>query len=155
MCAKLLQLCPTLCNSINCSPPGSSVHRIPQTRILEWVAIPSFRGSSQPRDWTCISCIAGGFFTTEPPGKIPIVLLLMPHHWPGFCEPETEQQENSLHVSKDDTTGFVMVPIKGRQCSYGHWELRVPGSGAWGTLLLLTWNHLQGDLRIARQGWRM
>ena len=45
---------------------------IHQARILEWVALPSFRGSSQPRDWTfvfCGSCIAGGFFTTEPLGK--------------------------------------------------------------------------------------
>ena len=58
------------CNSVDCSPPGSSVHGISQTRILEWVAIFSFRGSSQPRDWSCVSCMAGGFFffflTTEP-----------------------------------------------------------------------------------------
>ena len=40
---------------------GSSVHGILQVRILEWVAIPFSRGSSQPRDQTCISCIAGGF----------------------------------------------------------------------------------------------
>ena len=45
------------------SLPGSSVHGILQTRILEWVAIPFSRGSSQPRDWTQISHIAGGFFT--------------------------------------------------------------------------------------------
>ena len=47
---------------------------------LEWVAIPSSRGSSCPRDWTCISCsscIAGGFFTTKPPGKPPFPLGLM------------------------------------------------------------------------------
>ena len=42
--------------------PGSSVHGILQARILEWVAIPFSRGSSQPRDWTQVSCIAGGFF---------------------------------------------------------------------------------------------
>ena len=46
----LLQLCPTLCNPIDSSPPGSSVHEIFQARILEWVAMPSFRGSSPPRD---------------------------------------------------------------------------------------------------------
>ena len=40
-----------------------------QVRILEWVAMPSSRGSSQPRDGTCVSCIAGVFFTAEPPGK--------------------------------------------------------------------------------------
>ena len=44
------------------SPPGSSVHGILQARILEWVAMPSSRGSSSPRDQTCISCTAGEFF---------------------------------------------------------------------------------------------
>ena len=52
----------------DCSPPASSVHGILQARILEWVAIYFFRGSSQPRDWTCVSCLADGFFTNEPPG---------------------------------------------------------------------------------------
>ena len=54
---------------MGCSPPGSSVHGIPQARILERVAISFSRGSSQPRDQTYISCIAGRFFATEPPGK--------------------------------------------------------------------------------------
>ena len=69
--AQLLQLCLTLCNPMDCSPPGSSVHGILQIRILEWVAMPSSMGSSRPKR-TCISCdtcIAGRFFTTEPPGK--------------------------------------------------------------------------------------
>ena len=54
------KLCPTLCNLINCSLPASSVHGILQARILKWVALPSSRGSSQPRDQThvfYISCI--------------------------------------------------------------------------------------------------
>ena len=46
-----------LCSPINCSLPGSSVHGILQARILEWVVIPSARGSSQPRDQIHISCI--------------------------------------------------------------------------------------------------
>ena len=49
-----------LCNPVDCSLPGSSVHGILQARILEWVAIPFSRGLSQPRDWTRVSCIAGG-----------------------------------------------------------------------------------------------
>ena len=53
------QLCPTLCDSMDCSPPGSSVHEILQARILVWVAISFSRGSSQPRDCTHISCISG------------------------------------------------------------------------------------------------
>ena len=54
MCA---QLCPTLCDPRDYSPPGSSVHGISQERILEWVAISYSRGSSWPRDRTHISCI--------------------------------------------------------------------------------------------------
>ena len=48
---------------MDCSPPGSSVHGISQARILEWVAMPSSRGSSQLSDRTEVSCIAGKFFT--------------------------------------------------------------------------------------------
>ena len=57
------QSCQALCGPTDCSPPGSSVHGILQARILEWVAMPSSRGSFQPRDHTQDSCIAGGFFT--------------------------------------------------------------------------------------------
>ena len=53
-----------LCDPMTHSPPGSSVHGILQTKIVEWVAIPSSRGSSWPRDWTQVSCIVGGFLTT-------------------------------------------------------------------------------------------
>ena len=58
MRVKLLQLCPTLCNPIDCSPPGSSVHGILQARILEWVAMPSSRGSSRHRDQTCVTYVS-------------------------------------------------------------------------------------------------
>ena len=60
---KVTQLCPTLCDHMDCSLPGSSAHGIFQARILQWVAIPFFRVSSQPRDRTQASHIAGGFFT--------------------------------------------------------------------------------------------
>ena len=63
------------CDPIYCSPPGSSVHGISQARILEWVVISFSRGSSPPRDQTCVSCnscTAGRFFTTEPAGKPPL-----------------------------------------------------------------------------------
>ena len=65
------QSCPTVCNPMDHSPPDS-VHGILQARILEGVAMLSSRGPSQFRDLTCISCgfcIAGRFFTVEPPGK--------------------------------------------------------------------------------------
>ena len=57
------QLCPSLCNPMDCSPPGSSVHGILLARTLEWIAIPFSRGSSWSRDRTRVSCIAGRFFT--------------------------------------------------------------------------------------------
>ena len=63
------QSCPTLCDPMACSPPGSSVHGILQARIVEWVAISSARASSQPKDQTCISRIAGRFFTAQLPVK--------------------------------------------------------------------------------------
>ena len=56
LCAMLLQSYPTLCDPVDCSPPGSSVHGILQARILKWVVLPPTRGSSQPRDLTYISC---------------------------------------------------------------------------------------------------
>ena len=56
---KVAQLCPTLCD-----PMDYTVHGILQARILERVAFPFSRGSSQPRDWTQVSCIASEFFTS-------------------------------------------------------------------------------------------
>ena len=63
--AQSLQLCPTLSDPMDCSPPGSSVHGISQARKLEWVARPFSRGSSLPRDWTRISCTAGIFLAGQ------------------------------------------------------------------------------------------
>ena len=63
-----------VCNPMDHSLPGSSVHGLLQARILEWITMPSSRKSSRPRDWTCIfcvSCIAGRFFSAESPGKLP------------------------------------------------------------------------------------
>ena len=57
------QSCPTLCDAMEYSLPGFSVHRIFQARILEWVAIPFPRGTSEPRDRTLVPCLAGRFFT--------------------------------------------------------------------------------------------
>ena len=68
---------PTLCEPMDCSPPGSSVHGILKARIPEWVAITSSTGSSQPRDWTWVSCIAGGFFTVSATRE-----AQRKHHWP-------------------------------------------------------------------------
>ena len=97
------------------APPGSSVHGIFQARTLEWVAISFSRGSSWPRDWTHVSCIAGGFFTTEPPGK-PIVTLervkqqFYPIH---FCNLKKTQVHVSFSMAKKNVrknpTDFLSV----------------------------------------------
>ena len=58
VCAKSFQSCPTVCDTMNCGPSSFSVHGILWARILEWVAIPFSRGSSQPRDQTCVSYVS-------------------------------------------------------------------------------------------------
>ena len=63
VCGLVAHSCPTLCDPMDCSPPGSSVHDILQARVLEWIAISFSRGSSLPRDQTRVSCIAGRCFT--------------------------------------------------------------------------------------------
>ena len=63
---KVTQLYPSLCD-----PKDYTVHGILQARILEWIAVAFSRGSSQPKDQTQVSCIAGGSLPSEPPGKPP------------------------------------------------------------------------------------
>ena len=76
----------------DCSLPGPSVHGILQARILEWVAVPSSRGSSQPKDQThvsCVSCLAGRLFTTEPPGNPLFIIQFssVTQSCPTLCDP--------------------------------------------------------------------
>ena len=69
---SVAQSCPTLCDPMDCSPPGSLVHGILQARILEWIAISYFRGllnSGIEPSSLASPALAGGFFTTEPPGN--------------------------------------------------------------------------------------
>ena len=85
--AQLLQLCPTLCNSMDCSPPGSSVHGILQAIKLEWIAMHSSRVSSGPRDQpvSLLSpALAGRFFTTSATWEHEYKCLIGPH--PQFIE---------------------------------------------------------------------
>ena len=74
LCVLVPRSCPTLCDLMDCSPPGSSIHGIFQARILGWVAISFPRGSPRPRDWIHVSRIAGRLFTvwaTRKSCKIP------------------------------------------------------------------------------------
>ena len=66
---EVTQSCLTLCNPVDCSLSGSSVHGILQARILEWVAISFSRGSSQPRDGTGSPALQADALPSEPPGK--------------------------------------------------------------------------------------
>ena len=65
------QSCLTLCVPTDCSPPGSSIHRIFQARVLEWVAVSFSRGSSWPRDRTQVSHIVGRHFTVWAARELP------------------------------------------------------------------------------------
>ena len=74
VCARA-QSCLTLCDPMDCSPPGSSVHGISQARILEWVAISFFRGSSLSRDQTCVSCIGRWILLSLSHQRSPVLLF--------------------------------------------------------------------------------
>ena len=89
MYVKSLQ---TLCDPMDCSPPVSSVHGILQTRILEWVAMPSSRRSSQPRDRTRLLCLLHwqvGFLALAPPGKFQwsVQFSSVAQSSPTLCDP--------------------------------------------------------------------
>ena len=68
-CFLIAKSCPTLCDPVDCSLPGSSVHRILQAKILEWVAIPFSRDSFRPRDETWDSRIVADSSLSDPPGN--------------------------------------------------------------------------------------
>ena len=78
VCAKLLQSCPTLCNPVDCSPPGSSVHRILQARILDWVAMPFSRGffPTQGSNSSLLHCRQNLYQLRHGPRKVVICTFL-------------------------------------------------------------------------------
>ena len=109
--AKLLQLCPTLCSPMDCSPPGSSVRGILQARILEWIAVPSSSGSSWPgmKPVSLSSpALAGRFFTISATweGYVyineylqPLLFLSLPSHVRLFATPWTVAWQASLSLT--------------------------------------------------------
>ena len=74
--SEVAQSCPTLCNPMDYSLPGFSVHGIFQARVLEWVAIAFSRGSSRPRDRTWVSCIVGRRFILWATREVPFISSL-------------------------------------------------------------------------------
>ena len=99
MCVcSVTQSSPTLCDPMVCSPPGSSVQGISQARTLEWVAMFSSRGSSDPGIEPTSPALAGGFLTSELPGKLQAILLVnslflkwkwseVPQSYLALCDP--------------------------------------------------------------------
>ena len=71
--SEVTQSCPTLCDPMDCSLPGSSIHGIFQAIVLEWIDISFSRGSSQPRDWTRVSCTVDRCFTVWATREVPVL----------------------------------------------------------------------------------
>ena len=105
------QSCLTLCGPMDCNPPGTSVHGILQERILEWVAVPSSRGSSKPRDGTQVSHIAGRFFTVWATREAPLIKAVFLK----WRFPETRAYYENVHT-KSDHVAKLFLEI---------WKLRI------------------------------
>ena len=121
----IAQPCPTLCNRMDCSPSGFSVHGIFQARILEWVAISFLRGSSWPRDWTCISCIGrSSLYYLSPQGS--------PKSEKNFKKKKKEKEEHYC-----TPVSLTSTDVRKRKAdSDTSWELAAPTSQA---LVLSCW----------------
>ena len=118
--------CPALCKPMDCSPPGSCVHGISQARLLEWVAISCFRGSSWPRDGTCISYLSGEFFTTESPGK---PCCQIPSLYSNLLY--TSPPNILYNIFKTELSGTSLVVQQLRFCTFNAGDMgSIPG---WGT----------------------
>ena len=119
----VIQSCLTLCNPTDFSRPGSSVHGILQARVLEWVAIPFSRGSFQPRDWTWVPCIAGGFLnvwtTRETHGCLCVLSHTQTHSYsilPWECE-----QSYTTHKWTDvDVSSRTLFTKTGHRLDLAH-----------------------------------
>ena len=153
MCAKLLQLCPPLCDPVGCSLPGSSVHRILQAGVLKWVAISFSRGSSQPRDWTHVSCLLHWQMSSLPLAP-PAEKAMAPHSstlaWtiPWMEEPGRLQSMGLLGVGHDWATSFTfhfhaLEKEMATHSSVLAW--RIPGMGEPGGLLSMGLHRVRHD----------
>ena len=107
MCAKLLQSCPTLCNPMDYSPPGSSVHGILQARKLEWVAMPSSKGSSQPRVSLTAPPLAGRFFITSTTWEAPFFI----HFALIFVGKQDCTEKQAPGVLTGYQNAWILVPV--------------------------------------------
>ena len=103
--SEVAQSCPTLCDPMDCSLPGSSLHGILQARVLEWVAISSSRGSSQPRDQTRVSHIPGiKVFSNK------LVVFI---RWPKYCSFSFSISPSNEYLKLEDLNWFDLLAVQG------------------------------------------
>ena len=118
--------CPTVCDPTECSLLGSSIHGIFQARILKWVAMPSSRGPLWPRAWThfpCISCTAHRFFTSEPPGNLCKICVLVTQSCPTLCDPIHYSPPGSSNhgISQARILGWIAISFSRRSSQTRDW----------------------------------
>ena len=131
VCVLVAQLCLTLCDPVDHGLPDSSVRGILQARILEWVAIPFSMGSSQPKDSTRVSCIAGRFFTVWVTLEALFPLIL------------SSMKRRALHIQHYVFTILLRLP--------GHTERQYSQPP-----LKMDWDHFTEFLPMeCRQKWHM
>ena len=127
-CCLVTKSCLTLLQSQDCSPPGSSVHGISQARIQEWVALSFSRGSSRPRDQTCVSCIGRWLlyhWATMETLCAPKVLLYC-----DLCLFWCPSPTLTLSSSRIRTVFFTLLPMVGAyalvqsRCSINVWWIK-------------------------------
>ena len=142
--SEVTQLCLTLCDPMDCSPPGSSIHRVFQAKILEWVAISFSKRPSWPRDWTQVFRIIDRHFTIWTTREAHWQVGINP--WQGFChkpyEVTMELQSRAPSLASHRachtfTQAHCRVSeIQQKTCSLGEWRTRVP------SILTLFWRIL-------------
>ena len=122
------------CDPRDCSLPGSSVHGISQAGILEWVAIFFSRGFSWPRDWTHVSCLAGGIFTTESSGKLSFFFIMLIKTfspikifiYKSLCTLESHMRSGSLSVHLLTCLQWLQISVDKYLLSNEYKSLKVP-----------------------------
>ena len=131
MKSEVTQSCWMLCDPMDCSLPGSSVHGILQARIFEWVAIAFSRGSSWPRNRAQISCMAGRFFTVwsikeaEPMGRSTECYLPLSTYL-NHCFGKNFKSSTIIMFGKDCKRQLV-----------GHWKCFVWGHRTWRVVVVM------------------
>ena len=123
MCVLVTQSCPTLYYPMDCSPPGSFVQRILQARIEEWVTISFSRESSQTRDWTQVSHVAGRFFTIWVTKEAPVDFLTYanPNWWlvaSGRAVMKNSEVSHGIHGKECGDSSCILHGHRHEECWY-------------------------------------